>query len=293
MSFTLTAYATALFSSWYFIDEHSLLFDAGDGLTAGLMQKAGKIKHVFLSHADRDHITGLLQFLQLNAREDFPKIYYPAGSRSFPSLKAFAAQFDPHVAPVSWTAVAPGDEIYIAKDLVMTMLPNNHLRGTNGATKSLSLILQQVKHKLRAEYAGLPGKDIAVLRKEKGDEAIMMEVKENILAYSGDSPVEYDGRWNDVQTLIHEATFLVHAHNDPHQDRYNKHSTLPDVIAMLAQSNIRQLVLGHFSVRYTHEEIITAVREQCSLHNISFPVYCILPGEVARDVLKQPPVYAS
>ncbi|WP_315814720.1 hypothetical protein [Paraflavitalea speifideaquila] len=42
MQFTITGYSTALFSTWYFIEELGLLFDAGDGVSAGLLQKAGK-----------------------------------------------------------------------------------------------------------------------------------------------------------------------------------------------------------------------------------------------------------
>ena len=77
MNYTITAYSTALFSTWIFIEELGLLFDAGDGVAAGLLQKSRKIKHVFISHADRDHLTGLMQLNQLNSRAGFPKIYYP------------------------------------------------------------------------------------------------------------------------------------------------------------------------------------------------------------------------
>ena len=40
---TITGYSTALFSTWYYVDELSLLFDCGDGVTSGLLQKARKI----------------------------------------------------------------------------------------------------------------------------------------------------------------------------------------------------------------------------------------------------------
>lgn len=77
MNFKITSYSTALFSTWVFVEELGLLFDAGDGVMAHLLQKSRKIKQVFISHADRDHLNGLPQFYQLNAREGFPKIYYP------------------------------------------------------------------------------------------------------------------------------------------------------------------------------------------------------------------------
>ena len=62
MKLTIHGYSTALFATWYFIEELGILFDAGDGLVSGLMGKCGKIKKVFISHADRDHLTGLLQY---------------------------------------------------------------------------------------------------------------------------------------------------------------------------------------------------------------------------------------
>ena len=87
MKLKITGYSTALFSTWYFIEELGLLLDAGDGVTSSLLQKARKIENVFISHADRDHLTGLLQLNQLNAREGFPKIFYPFNCGSFPAIE--------------------------------------------------------------------------------------------------------------------------------------------------------------------------------------------------------------
>ncbi|HEV7780957.1 MAG TPA: MBL fold metallo-hydrolase [Chitinophagaceae bacterium] len=81
--FKITGYSTALFSTWYFIEEAGILFDCGDGCSAGLLQKSRKVKNIFISHADRDHLTGLLQFCQLNNREDLPKVFYSADCDSF------------------------------------------------------------------------------------------------------------------------------------------------------------------------------------------------------------------
>ena len=50
MKLTITAYSTPLFSTWYFIKELGLLFDAGDGVAPGLFSKSRKSKHVFISH---------------------------------------------------------------------------------------------------------------------------------------------------------------------------------------------------------------------------------------------------
>ena len=50
------------------------------------------------ANADRDHLTGLLQLNQLNARPGFPFIRYPKDSDSFRVLEKFSKQFDPQVA---------------------------------------------------------------------------------------------------------------------------------------------------------------------------------------------------
>jgi ribonuclease BN (tRNA processing enzyme) len=113
MSLTITAYSTALFSTWYFVDELGLLFDAGDGVTVGLLQKSRKIKHIFISHADRDHLAGLMQLNQLNA-DMCPTIYYPKDCASFPYMKTFFKQFDPHSIGTKWVGIEAGDKIKIS-----------------------------------------------------------------------------------------------------------------------------------------------------------------------------------
>jgi len=80
--FTITGYSTALFSTWIFVEELGLLFDAGDGLMSGLLSKSRKIKHAFISHADRDHITGLLQFNQLGAHIPFKDNFHVEAIRN-------------------------------------------------------------------------------------------------------------------------------------------------------------------------------------------------------------------
>ena len=48
MAYKISCYSTALFSTWFFVEELGLLFDAGDGVTANLMQKSRKVKQVFI-----------------------------------------------------------------------------------------------------------------------------------------------------------------------------------------------------------------------------------------------------
>lgn len=285
MELTITGYSTALFSTWYFVEELGLLLDAGDGLMSALLQKSRKINHVFISHADRDHLTGLLQFNQLNAREGYPVIHYPKDCRSFPYMQEFFSRFDPYAVGTQWRPVTAGDELRVKDDLVVVPVRNGHVPAPPEVMRSLSFKVYQTKRKLRPELAHLSGEEIRKIGMEKGKEATTMEVRTNILSYSGDTPVDDLHRWEDTKILIHEATFLereeeikVHAHK-------NKHSRLDEVIEMVSGSNIEKLILGHFSSRYNAEQIDAAIRQLCERYALNIPVYRILPGETVVDVL--------
>lgn len=284
----ITGYSTALFSTWIFIEDYALLFDAGEGLTSSLLQKSRKIKNVFISHADRDHLTGLLQFNQLNAREGYPIIHYPADCSSFPYLEDFFKKFDPHVKGTIWKPIKEKQEHFIKDNLLVQTIRNNHVKADAVITKSLSFKLFETKRKLKSEFLNLKGLEIKNIIDEKGKDFVSETVQTNILGYSGDTPVEDYARWDQTKILIHEATFLDNSENT--NTRSNKHSNLKEVIEMAANIQLEKLILNHFSSRYSKEEIDQSIRDLCKVYNIKIPVYRIPPGEVVRDILSQPAI---
>lgn len=290
MKLKITGYSTALFSTWIFIEELGILFDAGDGVASGLGQKGGKIKHVFVSHADRDHLSGLLQFTQLNAREGFPIIYYPEDCGSFPALKSFTEKFDPHSKGSIWKPIQSQDHVAIKKDRVVEAIRNNHVSAAEGIHKSLSYKVFDIKHKLKNEFSNYSGKEIKEIVSKHGREHITEEIKTNTISFSGDTPVEDYERWNDSEILIHEATFLGNEQDKQIEAHGNKHSTLYEVLEMVANINVGTLVLSHFSSRYSHPLIDQEIRKLCKKFNIQIPIYRILPGQIHRDLLKEEPI---
>ena len=275
----ISAYSTALYSSFFFIEELGILFDCGDGAAAMLLGKSRKVKHIFISHADRDHLGGLLQFNQLNAREGFPKIYFPRDCGSFPFLEDFTKRFDPHVKGTKWERLEDNQEVKISKDILVKAFKNNHISTPNGEMKSHSFKVYKVKQKLREEYLNLSGLEIKKERERIGIENMTNEIRENILTYSADTPIENDGRWNDSKILIHEATFLKREDMGEKGNRWNKHSTLQEVMQMVAHSKgIEKLILSHFSSRYDKQEIQAAVDKEIALHQMKIPVEIIYPG---------------
>lgn len=290
---TITGYSTALFSTWYFIEELGLLFDAGDGISASLLQKSRKVKHAFISHPDRDHLAGLLQFRQLNSRDGgLPKIYYPKDSGSFPFLADFMNKFDPHIRGTEWVPIGDQHESFIKSGIAVRSIRNEHVEAPLDVIKSLSFDVQSIKQKLKAEFKELDHKEIQKLRKEKGTAAITEEVRSSILSYSGDTPVQDFDRWKNSKILIHEATFLDEAPINKTGKKKNEHSRLEEVIDMVSASNVEQLILGHFSTRYSKEQIDASIRKMCHQYGLNIPVYRVAPGEVARDILSQKAINA-
>ena len=292
MKLNITGYSTALFATWYFVEELGLLFDAGDGITSGLLQKSKKVKHAFISHADRDHLGGLLQFNQLNGFGDAATIHYPRDCGSFPFLNEFAQKFDPHVEGVHWLPMNENEPIQLKNGLMVLPFRNRHIPAPSDKVKSLSFHVFRVKRKLKPEFHKLSGLEIKELRETKGEDFVTTEIRENILSYSGDTPVEWDGRFKDSKILIHEATFLEDEPSILDKDRMNKHSFLEDVIKMVADSNIEQLILGHFSSRYSDAEIDQAIQLHCQNYGLKIPVYRLLPGRIHRNILGNEPIYS-
>mgnify|MGYP000859537098 CR=1 FL=1 len=290
MNFTITGYSTALFSTWYFIEEAGVLFDAGDGLTAGLMQKARKINHVFISHADRDHLTGLLQFRQLNARQDAPKIYYPKHCGSFQALKQFSENFDPQSQGGIWNGIEDNQSVQINKELYVKAIRNSHVKAPPDQFKSMGFSLYRQVAKLRQKYQGLSGEELRSLKRDKGEDEITELHQTGLIKYSGDTPVDDYQKWNNTKVLIHEATFLEPQELSANYTNRNLHSNIEEVMKMVSELNIETLVLGHFSSRYSAEQIDERIRKLCRELNIKIPVYRLLPGGVGHDILKGTPV---
>lgn len=289
MNLTISGYSTALFSTWYFIEELGLLFDAGEGLSSSLLQKSRKINHVFISHADRDHLTGLFQFNQLNARPGLPVIYFPKDCGSFPAIETFSKKFDPHVSGTSWQPIMANQIITIKDGIEVESFRNNHVKADEDIVKSLSYKVFAVKSKLKSEFSLLSPDQIKSIVLEKGKAFTTEKVRTNILSYSGDSPVEDYSVWDNSKILIHEATFLNNEESSI-KKHGNSHSTLEEVIKMVSEIKVETLVLGHFSSRYSQAEIDTTIQKLYSKYNLKIPVFRILPGQTVINILNTNPL---
>lgn len=285
MKLTITGSSTARYSTWFYVGELRLLFDAGDGVSSALIGRSGRIRHVFLSHADRDHLGGLLQFYQLNAKPGGPVIHYPRDCGSFPALQDFLARFDPGIGPAEWQPIVPGEGIDIGRGYSVHPHRSEHIVAPPEAVKAFGFRVHHSRRALRDEFRGLPGEEIASARRERGDDAVYRSETLPVLGYSGDSPSLDSALWKDVPILLHECTFL-----DADIAKH-RHSHLQQVLDAAATLDLEALVLTHFSTRYSHDEIRERVIAESATRGIRFPIHLLLPGEVQDDLLATPPVF--
>jgi ribonuclease Z len=199
-------------------------------------------------------------------------------------LADFTANFDPHMSGTKWLPIDADDEVKIRDNLVVRAIENSHVPTDGKQIKSLTYIVQSISRKLKPKFAGRKGTEIAAISKKLGADAITDESRSTELIYSGDTPVESDGRYDGANILIHEATFLTREEIQPDNPKRNKHSSLDAVMEMVKDSEIEALILGHFSSRYSNEQIDDAIDREIARCGIKIPVKRVYPGLIARDI---------
>lgn len=180
--------------------------------------------------------------------------------------------------------------VRIKDNLLVSSIKNGHSKAKQEFTKSLSYKVIQTKRKLKSEYAHLKGAEIKKLIENIGNDNVTKEAKSTLLGYSGDTPVEDYERWNHTKVLIHEATFLEDQNQREINPKGNYHSTLDEVIRMVSEINVETLILGHFSSRYSTEQIDRNIRKLCKECKIKIPVFRVLPEKIEKDILAGNPI---
>jgi ribonuclease Z len=99
---------------------------------------------------------------------------------------------------------------------------------------------------------------------------------------------------HDTKLLLHEATFLNEGDYDEDEageDVGHVHSTVPGVLQLAQDAEIKNLVLYHISTRYTDSEIRTAIHSAAQKLNLKTRVWAALPRRVHWNLLREKPVW--
>lgn len=254
------------------IRDKLFMIDCGEGTQLQLRKshlRFGRLNHIFISHMHGDHCFGLIGListlallgrngdLTIHAVSDMETILRPQLNyfcRELP-FEVIVKPFDPSVSEV----------IYEDRSVSVKTIPLNHRIPCAGflfseKEKERHLISDMIK------FYNIPVKELANIK--KGADFIMEGGKiipnKNLTrpadaarSYAYCSDTAYDEKIipiiKDVDLLYHEATF---SDTDKIRAKNTGHSTAIDAANIAKLANVKKLMLGHFSSRYTDNNIL-------------------------------------
>jgi ribonuclease Z len=249
-------------SIWLRYEDESMLWDVGEGTQRQMMfYKVSfmKINHIFITHWHADHwagLIGLLQTMNMEGRKDNLYIYGPEAERFVGDILDLD-YWGPRFKIIPKDVPFEGEElnlVYLSKKFEIHSIPVNH------TVPSVAYLFKErdswnIDIKKADEMYGLT-EGPAVGRLKKYGAIRYRDQKVNIkdvgvltpgttVVYTGDTKPckNLETISKDVDLLIHDATFMDEKQNRMHSDS--------KTAAMLAKkSNVKELILTHFSRRY-------------------------------------------
>jgi ribonuclease Z len=263
------AYPTSQFLS---INNEHFLIDCGEGTQVQLRKhkvKFSKISRIFISHLHGDHyfgLVGLISTFSLYQRQTELHIYGPKGIKEITELQLKLGKSFLSYDLVFHELGSKKSELIFESDKVSVFtIPLNHRVYTNGylfkekiGERKLNMAaVGKIKDIDTCDYQNLKnGKDFIL---ENGT-----VIKNEKLTSNPPPPKSYafcsDTSFypkivpliKDVDLLYHESTFLE---SDAKLATKTKHSTASEASTIAQQAQVNQLILGHFSSRYTDESL--------------------------------------
>jgi ribonuclease Z len=230
------------------VPELGLVFDAG----APLRSLAG-FDTLLLSHGHADHVgalSALLGIRGLSGKTRRPRVIMPAEiEQDLTAALAALSRLQRFPLDIEPIGLRPGDEIALRGDLRIRAVRTFH------PVPSLGYVVVRRVAKLRAEFHGLTGPQIAALRREGtnvSDHADRLE-----LGYATDtliSALDHAPELTKVATLIMECTFLDERKSLA-AARAGCHIHLDEIIERADQFANTHVVLMHFSQLYRPDEV--------------------------------------
>lgn len=249
------------------VAERFFLIDCGEGTQIQMRRyktRFQSINHVFISHLHGDHFLGLPGFLasmHLLGRKNELVVYGPAELEEIVNL--IHKHSDTYLGyPLRFVATQNEHKELLWEDdkVEVYSFPLQHRVRTTGFLFREKPLPRNI-NKYRLEKLDVSFAEIHKLKKGldatdnqgrliRNEELTLEPPAPRSYAFCSDTRFfpELAGYIRDVDLLYHEATFL--------EDRADRaavtyHSTASQAATMATMANARQLLLGHFSARYT------------------------------------------
>lgn len=246
------------------ICERYFLIDCGEGTQLQLRKakaKFSKINHIFISHLHGDHVfglVGLVSTFHLLGRDKPLHIFGPKGIKDFITIQlqlsnahnSFDLQFTELTSQVS-------EKIFEDEKVEVFNLPLQHRVYCNGflfrekqKPRHLNIdIIKEFPEIEICDYNNLKsGKDFITSDGKIISNKILTSQAEKQCAYAFCSDTMYNERLipllQNVEVLYHESTFLE---VDAIWAEKTGHSTAKQAAEIALKSNVKALILGHFS----------------------------------------------
>jgi ribonuclease Z len=217
--------------------------------------------HIFLSHGHSDHASALGALLAIRGlvgKHSPAQVFLPAEIESAVQ-EALAALGRLHRSAVSFETLPmlPGETRKVDRDIWVRAFRTHH------AGPSLGYQFLKRVTKLKPEHQGLPGEEIARLRRE-GVAGIFEEIERLELAYATDTlarVLESAPSILESRVLILESTYLDPKRTvEETQERLHVH--LDEIIARADLFRNEALVLMHFSQLYGPQQVHELIRQR-------------------------------
>jgi ribonuclease Z len=253
------------------IRNRMFLIDCGEGTQVQLRKnklKFSKINHIFISHLHGDHMYGLVglisTFMLLNRQTDL-HVYGPKGIKEIILLQLrYSNSFTGYNLYFHELESKESEVIFEDDKVIVKTIPLQHRIYTNGflfqeKPKERKLNVEAIEHYQidKAYYRKIKyGGDITLDNGKIIPNAELSFDPEPTKSYAFCSDTVYNEgivpHIQNVDVLYHEATFL-----ESEADKAEKtmHSTAKQAATIAKFANVKHLVLGHYSTRYSSIEL--------------------------------------
>jgi ribonuclease Z len=251
---TIEGYSRAAVQSYFRVPELSLGFDLG----AQPWSFMGT-ERWFVTHGHLDHVAALPVYVARRRmmKMEPPVIYMPEEIvEPARDVMRHFTRLDRGRMPCELRGVAPGDEIDLSRELVVTASATRH------TVPSLGYVVWDRRRKLKPEYQDLAGHEIRDLRMA-GTE-VTSELRQPLVAYLGDTaPPGLDAcpAMYEAKILICEMTFVAPEHRKERIHKYG-HMHLDDFVDRRDRFKNELVIAAHLSTRYHDAAVERIVRKK-------------------------------
>ena len=254
------------------INNRHFLIDCGEGTQRQMRKyKVGfsKINHIFISHLHGDHFFGLVGLLStygiLN-REKEIHVYGPKGIKEVVELSLKIAQSYSKFPIIFHELSSKKSELIFEDDKIeVRTIPLKHRVYTNGYLFTEKVKLRKINVDAVQNYPEIERCDYQKIKEGNDYQLSTGEIISNEeltfdppkpLSYAYCSDTSYLPQLKEIisgaDLLYHESTFLKDK-----EDLAKKtgHSTAAQAAHLAKDSDVHQLVLGHYSSRYQNIEL--------------------------------------